>query len=66
MAKCVKCERELKTNELGLYKRLIDREGKTPLCLTCMSEYFGCTEELLKEKIAQYVSQGCALFVDEK
>ena len=65
MSKCIKCERELKTNEVGLHKRLINRGDDNCMCLSCMSAYFGCSEELLREKIVHYRNQGCALFVDE-
>ena len=66
MAKCVNCERDLTTNEIGLHKRLINKGATSDfMCISCLAKYFGCTEELLREKIAHYRNQGCVLFVDE-
>ncbi|MBE6582854.1 MAG: hypothetical protein E7648_06300 [Ruminococcaceae bacterium] len=65
MAKCQKCEKELSGNEIGLHKRLISRAADSYMCITCLSKFFGCTEELLKEKIVHYRNQGCTLFTDE-
>ena len=65
MAKCEKCEKELSNNEIGLHKRLINRGAKSFMCITCLSNYFKCDEELLRKKIVHFKNQGCLLFTDE-
>ncbi len=65
MTNCEKCKKVLSVNEIGLYKRLINRGADSFMCITCLSKYFGCTEELLREKIVHYRNQGCTLFTDE-
>ena len=62
MAECKKCGKKLKANEISLYKRVIDPNSDSFLCLDCMAEYFRCTTEFLNKKIAYFKSIGCELF----
>lgn len=62
MAKCKKCMRILTHDEIALYKRMVNRGASEFLCLTCFSEYFGASEEVLKEKIEMFKEAGCSLF----
>ena len=62
MSRCMKCGRELSPDEVGLHKKLINRGASEYMCMTCLAEFFGCSEELLKQKIAQFREMGCALF----
>lgn len=59
---CKTCERQLVSDEVSLNYKLISRECTAFLCLSCMAEYFGVTEEKLNAKIAQFKRQGCLLF----
>ena len=59
---CKNCGRELTNDEIGLHKRLCGKMCKSFLCITCLSEYFDVTEELLREKIEHFRKMGCTLF----
>jgi len=60
---CAYCDKEkLSKNDIGLNKKLIHRQIKRMMCLTCLAAYFETTEEELKEMIERFKRQGCALF----
>ena len=60
---CAFCEKEnLSKDVIGLNKKIIHRQIKRLLCLSCMAKYFETTEEDLREKIEEFKCQGCALF----
>lgn len=62
MSNCKKCGKELSGNDIGLTKKLINRGSTEFLCIDCIAEKFGCTKELLEEKIRQFKESGCTLF----
>lgn len=59
---CIHCGRPLTDDEIALHKRLINRGAEHFLCLSCLAEYFRCTEEMLRDKIDYFRSIGCLLF----
>ena len=59
---CMKCNNILSSDEIGLHRKLFDKEAKECMCITCMSEYFEVPKEALYKKIAQYKKLGCTLF----
>lgn len=60
---CAYCDKEkLSKNEIGLNKKLIHRQIKRMMCLTCMAAYLETTEEELKEMIEGLKREGCDLF----
>jgi uncharacterized protein YlaI len=60
---CAYCDKEkLSKNDIGLNKKLIHRQLKRMMCLTCLAAYFETTEEELKEMIEGFKQQGCSLF----
>lgn len=60
---CAYCDKEkLSRNEIGLNKKLFNRQIKRMMCLTCLAAYFETTEEDLKEMIEGFKRQDCALF----
>ena len=63
---CMRCGRVLSADEVGLHKKLIHRDAKEFLCITCLGAYFSCSEELLRRKIAQFRAAGCRLFEPKK
>lgn len=65
MAKCMKCGRELQSDEIGLHKKMINRGAAEHLCITCLAEFFHCEESLLENKIRQFRQEGCLLFARE-
>ena len=63
MSTCVHCARELTGDEIALTKKLINRGSTSFLCLTCLSKEFCVSEDLLREKIVQFRTMGCTLFL---
>lgn len=59
---CEKCKRIIYPVERALTKKLINRGCEKFLCLTCLSEYFKVSEELLIQKAVEFQVQGCTLF----
>ncbi len=62
METCAECGRALTGDEIALTKKLVSRGAQKYLCLRCLAEKFGVSEELLKEKITQFRKMGCTLF----
>lgn len=62
---CRKCGRTLTADEIGLYKKMVHRGATSFLCISCLSAHFGCSEELLRQKIVQFKRMGCMLFPPE-
>ena len=61
--KCVKCGKPLTSDDIGASKKLINR-GMTEnfLCVCCLAEKYGVTEERIREKIEYWRESGCLLF----
>jgi hypothetical protein len=62
---CSRCGKDLTANETGLSRKLINRGAQQYQCLGCLAGFFGCSTDLLREKIAQFRRQGCALFASQ-
>lgn len=60
---CVDCGKALRKDEIALSRKLIDPDTQEFYCLPCMALNFGCSEDDLKTKIAEFKEQGCALFL---
>ena len=61
--KCFECGKELSHDEIGLYKKLVNRGSVKFMCISCTADYFGVAVSDLEEKIIQYKKMGCTLFV---
>lgn len=59
---CMKCGRPLAQDEIGIYRRLVDRGARKYLCGDCLASYFRCPRGLIDEKIRYYKRIGCLLF----
>ncbi len=59
---CAFCDKELSKGEIALTKKMLGRQGERVLCLECLADYLGCTEDDLKIKIEEFKDQGCTLF----
>lgn len=60
---CYICGKEnLSKNEIGLTKKLLDRNAKRFYCLNCLAEYLEVDAEFLLERVEEFKSQGCTLF----
>lgn len=60
---CYICGKEaLSKNEIGLTKKLLDKDSKRFYCLHCLAEYLEIDTEFLLAKIEEFKEQGCTLF----
>jgi len=60
---CYVCGKEnLSKNEIGLTKKLFDKNTKRLYCLNCLAEYLEVDTEFLLEKVEEFKTQGCTLF----
>lgn len=60
---CYVCGKEsLNKNEIGLTKKLYDKNAKYFYCLDCLAEYFEVDTEFLLEQVEEFKRQGCILF----
>ena len=62
MSICYVCGKNISKNEVGLTKKLINKNEKDYYCLSCLAEYLEVTEEELKDKIEEFKDEGCTLF----
>ena len=65
MKSCVKCGKSVSYNEVGLSKKLINRNTSEFYCIDCLAQKFKVSPDLLKEKIKQFLESGCTLFIEE-
>ena len=63
MSNCIKCGKKLNGNDIGLTKKLINRNSTEFLCIDCLAYKFDCSRDLLEKKIEQFKASGCTLFV---
>lgn len=63
MANCIRCGKELLQNDIGAYKKFINRGSTEFMCRTCLAKELNVSEERINEKIEIFKLQGCTLFV---
>ena len=57
------CDKELLSDEIAIYKKLVNRGAERYLCIDCLAEYFKCSRKAIKDKIDYYRKSGeCTLF----
>lgn len=60
---CYMCGKEaLSKNEVGLTKKLLDKDSKRFYCFDCLAEYLEVDAEFLLAKVEEFKLQGCTLF----
>jgi len=60
---CSVCGKEnISFNEIGLCRKLINRNIEKFMCINCLAEYLEITVEELEAKIEEFKGQGCILF----
>ncbi|TAL39057.1 MAG: hypothetical protein EPN93_03000 [Spirochaetes bacterium] len=60
---CYVCgKQDLSKNEIGLIKKLIDKDAKRYYCIDCLSEFLEVDTEFLLAKVEEFKEQGCILF----
>lgn len=62
MNHCINCDVELTYEEIGIYKKLINRASKEYMCKNCLAEELNVSTEMIDRKIKQFKEQGCILF----
>ncbi len=60
---CMECGKALSYNEIGAYKKFVNRGSTRFLCKTCLARKLDVTTEEIDRKIEQFRMQGCTLFV---
>jgi Mg2+/citrate symporter len=60
---CMRCASPLSYDEIGLYKKLINRASKSFLCIKCLALELNVSEENLRARIELFRKQGCTLFL---
>ncbi|MCI2088829.1 MAG: hypothetical protein LKK10_11220 [Prevotella sp.] len=60
--KCKSCNTELKKDWIALHRKLLDKDAKEFLCISCLADTFGCEVEDLEIKIEEFKEEGCVLF----
>ena len=57
------CDKELLSDEIAIYKKLVNRGAESYLCIDCLAEYFKCSRKAIEDKIDYYRKSGeCTLF----
>lgn len=59
---CMRCKAPLSYDEIGLYKKLINRGSKSFLCIKCLACELNVSEDNLRARIEMFRKQGCMLF----
>ena len=62
MERCGKCQKPLSMDEIGLHKKIVNREAEQFLCIDCLAEHFKTDREELFEMIERFRKAGCTLF----
>lgn len=60
---CMQCGKALTYNEVGAYKKFVNRGSTQFLCKACLAGKLSVTVEDIDRKIEQFKAQGCTLFV---
>ncbi|HIV18125.1 MAG TPA: hypothetical protein IAC82_02240 [Candidatus Merdivicinus intestinigallinarum] len=60
---CFSCGRELTSDEIAIYRRMVNRAASEYLCISCFAREFSVTEELIRQKIRHFKEMGCTLFL---
>ena len=63
MERCIRCGEELTYNDIGAYKKFINRGSTEFMCKSCLADELNVPEELIDKKIEHFKKQGCTLFI---
>ena len=64
--KCIRCGKVLDGDDIGAYRKFVDRTALSFLCVPCLSVKAGKPESYLREKILYLKKSGCTLFPPEE
>lgn len=60
---CRDCGAELLADDIAIFRKLVDRNADTFLCIDCLAKGLGCTREDIEGLIEYFRSTGkCSLF----
>jgi hypothetical protein len=59
---CIKCGAELKVNDIGAYKKFINRGASEFECMPCICKTLKIEQSELEKKIEFLKKHGCTLF----
>ena len=59
---CRECGAPLSSDEFALTRKMINRASREGFCLPCLARHFQVSEDILREKIAEFKKMGCTLF----
>lgn len=62
MSECFGCGRELDVDDIGAYRKLVNRGAERYLCVSCLSKELKTSEEEIRKKIEFFKKSGCTLF----
>ena len=63
---CMKCQKNLQSDEIALHRRLYGIASRKYMCLDCQAQYLSCTREHLEHIIEMYHKSGiCVLFAKQ-
>ena len=62
MIQCFQCNRKLTSDEIAVYRKMVNRTADRFLCKTCLAAYFDVAEDKIDRKIEQFKRIGCLLF----
>lgn len=63
MSLCKNCQKDLTFNDIGAYKKFVNRGATEFLCKSCLAKKLDVPLEIIEEKIKVFKKQGCSLFV---
>lgn len=59
---CEHCGARLTGDDVGLHRKMINREAESFLCKACLAKEFNCSVAYLDNRILQFKQAGCLLF----
>lgn len=61
---CKVCfKKPISKDEIGINKKLLGKDIRTFFCIDCLANYLDCSVEELLDKIEEFKSEGCTLFM---
>ena len=60
---CIRCGAPLSTDEIGLYKKMINRGAVEFMCIECLSRELSVSVDELRSRIEYFRRMGCILFL---
>lgn len=59
---CYRCQKKLEGDEIGLNRKIVNRQATQFLCISCLADHFKTSEAALCDYIDRQRANGCALF----